>query len=520
MAPMARLGIEATGSMGNDTPLAVLSDKPQSLFNYFQQLFAQVTNPPIDCIREELVTSSAMSIGTERNMLDPTPANCNLIALGSPILTNDDLAKLRQIDRPGFQSVTLPILFPASGGAEELVAAMDALCAQADAAIAAGQNILILSDRGIDHDHAAIPALLACAGLHHHLIRQGTRTKIGLVLESGEPREVHHFSLLVGYGVAAINPYLAFETIDDAIREDLLREVTPYDAKKNYAKAVVKGIVKVISKMGISTIESYCGAQIFEAIGLHKSVIERYFTRTASRIGGVGMDVLAREATMRHSRAFPARGGHPQALDVGGQYQWRADGEYHLFSPQTVHKLQLAVRTGNYAVFKEYSGLVNEQLEKRATLRGLLGLKLAPTPVPIEEVEPWTEIVKRFKTGAMSYGSISLEAHESLAIAMNRIGGKSNTGEGGEDPARYIPDANGDSRSSAIKQVASGRFGVTSHYLGQRSGASDQDGAGRQARRGRPAPRLQGLPVDRQGPLLDARRRPDLAAAAPRHLLD
>jgi len=465
MAPMARLGIEATGSMGNDTPLAVLSDKPQSLFNYFQQLFAQVTNPPIDCIREELVTSSAMTIGTERNMLDPKPANCNLIALGSPILTNDDLAKLRQVDRPGFQSVTLPILFPAAGGAEELVAALDALCAQADAAIAAGQNILILSDRGLDHDHAAIPALLACAGLHHHLIRQGTRTQIGLVLESGEPREVHHFALLVGYGVAAINPYLAFETIDDAIREDLLREVTPHDAKKNYVKAAVKGIVKVISKMGISTIESYCGAQIFEAIGLHKSVIDRYFTRTASRIGGVGMDVLAREATMRHSRAFPERGGHPHTLDVGGQYQWRADGEYHLFSPQTVHKLQLAVRTGDYAVFKEYSGLVNEQLEKRATLRGLLGLKLAPTPVPIEEVEPWTEIVKRFKTGAMSYGSISLEAHESLAIAMNRIGGKSNTGEGGEDPARYIPDANGDSRSSAIKQVASGRFGVTSHYL-------------------------------------------------------
>jgi len=465
MAPMARLGAEATGSMGNDTPLAVLSDKPQSLFNYFQQLFAQVTNPPIDCIREELVTSSAMTIGTERNLLDPKPANCNLIALGSPILTNNDLAKLRQIDRPGFQSVTLPILFPAGGGAEELVAAMDALCAQADAAIAAGQNILILSDRGLDHDHAAIPALLACAGLHHHLIRQGTRTQIGLVLESGEPREVHHFSLLVGYGVAAINPYLAFETIDDAIRENLLRDVTPDDAKKNYAKAAVKGIVKVISKMGISTIESYCGAQIFEAIGLHKSVIDRYFTRTASRIGGVGMDVLAHEATVRHARAFPARGGHPHSLDAGGQYQWRADGEYHLFSPQTVHKLQLAVRTGNYAVFKEYSGLVNEQLEKRATLRGLLSLKPAATPVPLAEVEPWTEIVKRFKTGAMSYGSISIEAHESLAIAMNRIGGKSNTGEGGEDPARYIPDANGDSRSSAIKQVASGRFGVTSHYL-------------------------------------------------------
>ncbi len=465
MAPMARLGVEAIGSMGTDTPLAVLSDKPQSLFNYFQQLFAQVTNPPIDCIREEIVTSSAMSIGSERNLLDPGPENCNLIALDSPILTNDDLAKLRQIDRPGFQSVTLPILFKASEGAEGLVAAMDRLCAEADATIALGKNILILSDRGIDHDNAPIPALLACAGLHHHLIRQGTRTRIGLVLESGEPREVHHFSLLVGYGVAAINPYLAFETIDDAIRENLLREITPYAAKKNYVKAAVKGIVKVISKMGISTIESYCGAQIFEAIGLHPSVIDRYFTRTASRIGGVGMDVLAREATIRHSRAFPERGTHPHTLDVGGQYQWRADGEYHLFSPQTVHKLQQAVRNADYGVFKEYSGLVNEQLEKKATLRGLLGLKLAPTPIPLDEVEPWTEIVKRFKTGAMSYGSISIEAHEALAIAMNRVGGKSNTGEGGEDPARYIPDANGDSRSSAIKQVASGRFGVTSHYL-------------------------------------------------------
>ena len=465
MAPMARLGMEATGSMGNDTPMAVLSDKPQSLFNYFQQLFAQVTNPPIDCIREELVTSSAMTIGTERNMLAPGPENCNLIALESPILTNEDLAKLRQIDRPGFSTETLPIVFRAADGPEGLVEAMDALFAAADQAIENGKNILVLSDRGIDKDMAPIPALLATAGLHHHLIRQGTRTRIGLVLESGEPREVHHFSLLVGYGVAAINPYLALETIDDAIRENLLRDVTPYDAKKNYGKAVVKGIVKVMSKMGISTIESYCGAQQFEAVGLHHSVIDRYFTRTASRIGGIGMDVIAREATIRHAQAFPERGPHSRTLDVGGQYQWRSDGEYHLFSPQTVHKLQTAVRDGNYKIFREYSDLVNEQLEKKATLRGLLGLKFAPEPIPIDEVEPWTEIVKRFKTGAMSYGSISSEAHEDLAIAMNRIGGKSNTGEGGEDPARFIPDANGDSRNSAIKQVASGRFGVTSHYL-------------------------------------------------------
>ena len=465
MAPMARNGIEAIGSMGTDTPLAVLSDKPQSLFNYFQQRFAQVTNPPIDCIREEIVTSSAMSIGTERNLLTPGPENCNLIALDSPLLTNDDLAKLKQIHRPGFQSVTLPIVFKAADGAEGLKRAMDELFAQADATIKDGKNILILSDRSIDHDHAPIPALLACAGLHHHLIRQGTRTQIGLVLESGEPREVHHFSLLVGYGVAAINPYLAFETIDDAIREDLLRDITPYDAKKNYVKAAVKGIVKVISKMGISTVESYCGAQIFEAIGLHPSVIDRYFTRTASRIGGVGMDVIAREATIRHGKAFIDRGTPMHSLDVGGQYQWRSDGEYHLFSPQTIHKLQQAVRTNNYAVFQEYSGLINDQLEQRATLRGLLGLKYANEPVPLDEVESVEDIVKRFKTGAMSYGSISKEAHESLAIAMNRIGGKSNTGEGGEDPARYVLDANGDSRSSAIKQVASGRFGVTSHYL-------------------------------------------------------
>jgi len=465
MAPMARLGTEAIGSMGNDTPLAVLSDKPQSLFNYFQQLFAQVTNPPIDCIREEIVTSAAMTIGSEGNLLHPGPENAHLIALNSPLLTNEDLAKLRQITRPGFESIDLPIIFKAADGAEGLEQALEDLFAQADQAIEAGKKILILTDRGIDHDHAPIPSLLACAGLHHHLIRKGTRTRIGLVLESGEPREVHHFALLVGYGVAAINPYLAFETIDDAIRENSLRDVTPYDAKKNYIKAVVKGIVKVTSKMGISTIESYCGAQIFEAIGLHTSVIDRYFTRTASRIGGVGMDVIAREATIRHGKAFPDRGVQPHTLDTGGQYQWRADGEYHLFSPQTIHKLQLAVRTNNYQVFQEYSTLVNEQLERRATLRGLLSLKLAPEPLPLSEVEPWEEIVKRFKTGAMSYGSISQEAHESLAIAMNRIGGKSNTGEGGEDPARYILDANGDSRNSAIKQVASGRFGVTSDYL-------------------------------------------------------
>ena len=520
MAPMARLGMEATGSMGTDTPIAVLSDKPQSLFNYFHQLFAQVTNPPIDCIREELVTSSAMTIGTERNMLAPGPDNCNLIALTSPILTNEDLAKLKQIQRPGFETETLPIVFRAADGADGLVAAMDALFAGADRAIAEGKNILVLSDRSIDPQMAPIPALLATAGLHHHLIRQGTRTRIGLVLESGEPREVHHFSLLVGYGVAAINPYLALETIDDAIRENLLRDITPYDAKKNYAKAVVKGIVKVMSKMGISTIESYCGAQQFEAVGLHPSVVDRYFTRTASRIGGVGMDVIAREATIRHAQAFPERGAHSRTLDVGGQYQWRSDGEYHLFSPQTVHKLQQAVRNADRRAFTEYSDLVNEQLEKKATLRGLLGLKLAPEPVPLDEVEPWTEIVKRFKTGAMSYGSISSEAHESLAIAMNRIGGKSNTGEGGEDSARFIPEANGDSKKLGHQTSCIGTVWRHVQLFGQCPGIADQNGAGRKARRGRAVAGVQSLPVDRQSAVFHPRRRPHLTAAAPRHLLD
>jgi glutamate synthase (ferredoxin) len=465
MAPMARDGVEAVGSMGTDTPLAVLSDKPQSLYNYFKQLFAQVTNPPIDCIREELITSTETTIGAERNLLKPVPESCRLIELKSPILTNEELAKLRNINMPGFRSASLPIMFKVAEGAEGLQKAMDKLYLRASKAIADGVNILILSDRGIDRENAAIPALLAVSGLHHHLIREGTRTRVGLILESGEPREVHHFSLLIGYGAGAINPYLAFETLDDMIRQGLLRNITHKDACKNFAKAAVKGVVKVISKMGISTIQSYRGAQIFEAVGLQQSVIGKYFTWTPSRVEGVGLDVIAREVQVRHHHAFPDRQVNGQTLDVGGQYQWRADGELHLFSPQTVHKLQLACRTGNYKVFKEYSALVNEQTKKHATLRGLLDLKLAPTPIPIEEVESVESILKRFKSGAMSYGSISKEAHESLAIAMNRIGGRSNTGEGGEDPARYVNDPNGDSRNSAIKQVASGRFGVTSLYL-------------------------------------------------------
>ena len=466
MAPMGRDGVEAVGSMGTDTPLAVLSDKPQLLYNYFKQLFAQVTNPPIDCIREEIVTSAETTIGAERNLLKPEPESCHLLELKSPILTNEEFAKIKHLDQAGFKSRILPILFQVKDGEKALRDAMEELCAQASKAIAEGINILVLSDRGLTREQAPIPALLAVAGLHHHLIREGTRTRAGLVLESGEPREVHHFSLLIGYGAGAINPYLAFETLDEMIRQDFLKGIPHKTACKNFAKAAVKGVVKVISKMGISTIQSYRGAQIFEALGLHASVVDKYFTWTPSRISGIGLDVIAEEVRMRHQHAFSERPVNGHVLEVGGQYQWRTDGEVHLFNPQTVHKLQQSVRTANYKIFKEYSSLVNDQNKKFCTLRGLLDFKPSQS-IPIEEVEPVESILKRFKSGAMSYGSISKEAHESMAIAMNRIGGKSNTGEGGEDPARYVLDANGDSRNSAIKQVASGRFGVTSIYLTQ-----------------------------------------------------
>jgi glutamate synthase domain-containing protein 2/glutamate synthase domain-containing protein 1/glutamate synthase domain-containing protein 3 len=464
MAPMARDGVEPVGSMGTDTPLAVLSDKPQLLYNYFKQLFAQVTNPPIDCIREEIVTSTETTIGSERNLLDPQPESCRLLELKTPLLTNEELAKLQYISEPGFKAITLPIIFKASDGAKGLEDALESLCLDASRAIAEGANILILSDRGTSHQFAPIPALLAVSGLHHHLIREGTRTRVGLVLESGEPREVHHFSLLIGYGCGAINPYLAFETIDDMITQGLLTGIDTRTARKNYVKAAVKGVVKVISKMGISTIQSYRGAQVFEAIGLSPSVVEKYFTWTPSRVGGVGLDVIAREVLIRHEQAFPPFPANGQALDPGGQYQWRDDGEFHLFNPQTIHTLQRACRAGDFATFKQYSKLVNDQSKRLCTLRSLLDFKPAQ-PVPVDEVEPVEGIMKRFKSGAMSYGSISQEAHEALAIAMNRIGGKSNTGEGGEDPARYRLEANGDSKNSAIKQVASGRFGVTSLYL-------------------------------------------------------
>ena len=464
VGPMANDGVQPLGSMGTDTPLAVLSNKPQLLYNYFKQLFAQVTNPPIDPIREEIITSTETMVGPRGSLLQPAPQSCALIKLKYPILTNEELEKLRNVEARAFKSATLPILFPAADGAKGLEAALDKLFAMTDQVIGDGVNVIILSDRGIDPQHAPIPALLAVAGLHHHLIRAGTRGKVGLVLESGEPREVHHFALLIGYGCSAINPYLAFETLEDMIREGLLLKLDHPTAVKKYIKAAVKGVVKTMAKMGISTIQSYRGAQIFEAVGLNSNVVDRYFTWTPSRIQGVGMDVLAEEVLERHRHAFPDRPVNG-LLDPGGQYQWRSDGEYHLFNPQTIHKLQIACRLNSEKIYREYAGLINQQAANLCTLRGLLDFKFAENPVPIEQVESVEEIVKRFKTGAMSYGSISKEAHEALAVAMNRLGGKSNTGEGGEDPDRYIPLPNGDSKNSAIKQVASGRFGVTSHYL-------------------------------------------------------
>jgi len=465
LGPSSCNGVQPLGSMGDDTPLATLSDKPQLLYNYFKQLFAQVTNPPIDAIREEIITSTETTIGSEGNLLDPQPESCRQIKLKCPILKNDELDKLRNLELEGFKSATLPILFNPRDGGRGLEAAMKELCKRASKFINDGVNILILSDRGISPENAGIPALLAVSGLHHHLINERSRTRVGLVLESGEPREVQHFSLLVGYGAGAINPYLAFESLEDMIQRGQLKEIAYEKAVANYIKASVKGIVKTMAKMGISTIQSYRGAQIFEAVGLNSAVVDKYFKWTASRVEGVDIDVLAKEVSMRHRRAFPDRDTGDKVLDPGGKYSWRKDGEYHLFNPMTVHRLQRACRTNDYTVFKEYADLINDQSEQMCTLRGLLEFKYPPKPIPIEEVESVESIVKRFKTGAMSYGSISKEAHESLAIAMNRINGKSNTGEGGEDPARYVLEPNGDSKNSAIKQVASGRFGVTSYYL-------------------------------------------------------
>lgn len=465
LEPMAKTGVDPIGSMGFDAPLAVLSDRPQLLYSYFKQLFAQVTNPPIDANFEEIITAQGTTVGPERNLIQPEPESCRQIRLATPILTNAELAKLRHIEREGFRTVTLPILFPSAEGASALERAMGELYTAADEAIAGGATLLILSDRGVDTRHAAIPALLAVSGLHHHLIREGTRTKVGLLLESGEPREVHHFALLLGYGVSAVNPYLAMETLEDMVRHHKLKDITPEKALYNYVKAATKGVVKVLAKMGISTIQSYRGAQIFEAIGLDSSVIDTYFTWTYTPVGGITIDVIAQEAILRHQRAFSEQEGHDRVLDTGGELQWRKNGEEHLYNPETIHALQSAVRTNHYGMYKNFVKLIHKENEKYATLRALFSFKSNRKSVPIEEVESVESMFKRFKTGAMSYGSISKEAHESMAIAMNRIGGKSNTGEGGEHPERFTRDANGDLRRSAIKQVASGRFGVTSNYL-------------------------------------------------------
>jgi glutamate synthase (ferredoxin) len=467
LKPMAESGVEAVGAMGTDTPLPVLSNRPRLLYDYFHQLFAQVTNPPIDSIREAIITSAETTIGSERNLLKPEPESCRLIHLKTPIITNTDLAKLKQAGTQGFPSVTLPIVFEAKAGPAGLEIALKDIFASADDAITDGISLIILSDRGIDKNYAPIPALLAVAGLHHHLIRNGTRTRVGIVLESGEPREVHHFATLIGYGCGAINPYLVFDTIESMIQDQILPPMDWEKACQNLIKAVTKGVIKIASKIGISTIQSYRGAQIFEALGLNQTVIDQYFTWTASRIQGVGLDVLAEEALKRHRHAFPDRPQEHVTLDVGGDYQWRKEGEAHLLSPEVIHTLQKAVRTGDYDTYKQYASLVNKQDKQLFRLRDLLQFK-SREPIPLEDVEPVEAITRRFKTGAMSYGSISKEAHEALAIAMNRIGGKSNTGEGGEDPERYTwTNEKGDSKNSAIKQVASGRFGVTSLYLSQ-----------------------------------------------------
>jgi glutamate synthase (NADPH/NADH) large chain len=474
VAPMARTGAEAIGSMGTDTPIAVLSDRPRMLFDYFSQLFAQVTNPPLDAIREELVTSLRATIGPEGNLLDPTPSSCRQIELSYPIIDNDELAKLIHIDDDGqfpeFAAHVISGLYRVADGGDGLRQAMDRVRHEASAAIAEGKRIIVLSDRDSDAEWAPIPSLLLVSGVHHHLIREKTRTMVGLIVEAGDAREVHHMALLLGYGAGAVNPYLAFESIEDLIANGLygLDGVDPHKAVKNYIKAAGKGVLKIMSKMGISTIASYRGAQVFEAIGLGHELVDEYFTGTVSRLGGVGLDELAEEVARRHRRAYPDRPDElaHRDLEWGGEYQWRREGEYHLFNPETVFKLQHATRAKRYDVFREYSRKVDDQSARLATLRGLFEFKEGVRPpVPIDEVEPVSEIVKRFATGAMSYGSISKEAHETLAIAMNRLGGKSNTGEGGEDPDRYVPDENGDLRRSAIKQVASGRFGVTSEYL-------------------------------------------------------
>ena len=467
LEPMAVNGAEPTGSMGNDAPLAVLSDRPQLLFTYFKQLFAQVSNPPLDAIREELVTSVSINLGAQRNLFEETPLHARQLRLPSPVLTERDLEKIKAVDRPGIKAATLSLLFPADEGPGAMDRAMDALRRGASEAIEAGCTILVLSDRGVGPHHAAIPSLLATAGVHHHLIREGERTKVGIVVESAEPREVAHLALLIGYGAGAVCPYLTLETLEHMRRQGLFPEgMDAAEAAYNYIKATNKGLLKVISKMGISTIHSYHGAQIFEAVGLSQRLVDEYFTWTASRIGGIDTDVIEADVLARHARAFPEVAIDAALdLDPGGFYYWRRDGEYHMWNPDTIAKLQYASRTNDARAYRDFAELANGYERRLCTLRGLLDFKTLAQPIPIHEVEPAIEIVKRFATGAVSLGSISREAHESLAIAMNRIGARSNSGEGGEDYRRYTPDSNGDRRHSAIKQVASGRFGVTTNYL-------------------------------------------------------
>ncbi len=471
LSPMAKTGAEPIGSMGTDTPIAALSDRPRLLFDYFAQLFAQVTNPPLDSIREELVTSLSGMIGPEANLLEPTPASCRQLVLPFPVITNDELAKIRHINRdgdlPGYATHVSRGLYPVEGGGKALAQRIDEVCAEVSAAIEEGARIIVLSDRHSTAELAPIPTLLLTGAVHHHLVREKTRTHVGLVIEAGDVREVHHVALLMGYGAAAVNPYLAMETVEDLARDRYYVDVEPEQAVRNLQRSLGKGVLKVMSKMGVSTVASYTGAQIFEALGLAQPLVDLYFTGTTSKLGGVDIDTIAEEVARRHRKAYPVGGLPPahRSLDVGGEYQWRREGEPHLFDPETVFRLQHATRTGRYDVFKQYTQRVDEQSKRLMTLRGLFAFKNSSAsgrePVPIEEVEPVSSIVTRFQTGAMSYGSISGEAHENLAIAMNQIGGKSNTGEGGEDSDRLHDPR----RRSSIKQVASGRFGVTSEYL-------------------------------------------------------
>ena len=466
MEPMADTGSEPVGSMGNDTPLAVLSDQSPLLFNYFKQLFAQVSNPPLDAIREELVTSLESTLGSEVNLFTETPEHCGMLAVKRPVLTNAELEKIRNIDLPRLKAKTIRTLFTRDENHSALKRALDRVCEEASQAIEEGNTIIILSDRGVNEHQVPIPSLLAVAGVHHHLIRQGVRTKVGLVVESGEPREVAHLALLLGYGAGAVNPYLAFDTIADLVSARGGSDTDYEYAEQNYIKAADKGILKIMSKMGISTLGSYRGAQIFEAVGLNDEFIEAYFTWTPSRIGGIGIQEVEAESRKRHSAAYrqAAPAGSPD-LEAGGYYQWRRDGEYHMWNPDTIAGLQHAVRANSFDTYQKFADHANETSRRLCAIRGLLDFKRLDAPLPIDDVEPAREIVKRFATGAISLGSISREAHETMAIAMNRIGARSNTGEGGEDWHRYTPDPNGDSRNSAMKQVASGRFGVTINYL-------------------------------------------------------